>query len=273
MSVGADNAGERTRVKLSELIASMRANAGTVAASVGDDWLQGRSVFGGLQAAIALAAMRTLIPVQTPLRTLQMTFIAPIESGLVTANARVLRAGKSATHAEARLEGPDGLQAQAIGVFGVGRDSIVRQPLPAPAPFTGARRRLGYAPGMPSFLQHFDADLLTGAAPFANANVVRNVYEIGLRDSGPMTEAHLLAIADFVPPVALSWMPKLVPGSSLTWMLELLDHGFAAQPLSGWRVASDLVAARDGYTSQSTTLWAPDATPVALSRQSMVVFG
>ena len=102
---------------------------------------------------------------------------------------------------------------------------------------------------------------------------MRNIYEIGLRDSGPMSEAHLLALADFVPLVALSWLPKLAPGSSLTWMLELLDHGFAAQPLSGWRVESDLVAARDGYTSQSTTLWAPDATPVALSRQSMVVFG
>ena len=251
----------------------MRTGAGTAEALVSDDWLQGRSVFGGMQAAIALAAMRTLIPMQIALRTLQMTFVAPVESGLVTANARVLRAGKSAQHAEARLEGPDGLQALAIGVFGAPRDSIVQVPVPAPAPVTAARSKLGYTPGMPSFLQHFDAELLAGAPPFANVRVERNVYEIGLRDSGPMTEAHLLALADFVPPVALSWMPKLTPGSSLTWMFELLDHGFAAQPLSGWRVESDLVAARDGYTSQSTTLWAPDATPVALSRQSMVVFG
>jgi hypothetical protein len=165
------------------------------------------------------------------------------------------------------------LQAQAIGVFGVARDSIVRHSLPVPAPFAGARRKLGFAPGMPSFLQHFDAQILAGAPPFANARIARNVYEIGLRDSGPMSEAHLLALADFVPPVALSWMPKLTPGSSLTWMFELLDHAFATQPLSGWRVEADLVAARDGYTSQSTMLWAPDATPVALSRQSMVVFG
>src|SRR5512140_2324117 len=125
----------------------MRTSAGTAEALVSDDWLQGRSVFGGMQAAIALAAMRTLIPMPTALRTLQMTFVAPIECGLVTANARVLRAGKSAQHAEARLQGADGLQALAIGVFGAARDSIVQHPLPPPAPVTAARSKLGYAPG------------------------------------------------------------------------------------------------------------------------------
>jgi hypothetical protein len=38
-------------------------------------------------------------------------------------------------------------------------------------------------------------------------------------------------------------------------------------------VDAELVAARDGYTSQSVMLWAPDGTPVAISRQSMLVFG
>ncbi len=87
-----------------------------------------------------------------------------------------------------------------------------------------------------------------------------------------MTESHLLAIADFVPPVALSWLPHVVPGSSLTWMIELLSENFAGQPLSGWRVETDMIAARDGYISQSTLVRAPDGSPIALSRQAMVVF-
>jgi hypothetical protein len=68
-------------------------------------------------------------------------------------------------------------------------------------------------------------------------------------------------------------MDKPVPGSSLTWMFELLEPQFAAHPSEGWRLESQMSAARDGYTSQTTTLFAPDGTPVALSRQSMVVFG
>jgi hypothetical protein len=58
----------------------------------------------------------------------------------------------------------------------------------------------------------------------------------------------------------------------MTWMLEVLDT-FADQPLRGWRTDSEMTAARDGYTSQTTTVYAPDGRAVALSRQSMVVFG
>ena len=43
---------------------------------VPEDWLQGRTLFGGLQAVVGLAAMRTLAPA-APLRSLQVTFLAP----------------------------------------------------------------------------------------------------------------------------------------------------------------------------------------------------
>ena len=66
---------------------------------------------------------------------------------------------------------------------------------------------------------------------------------------------------------------KLTPGSSMTWMLEVLHPNFTAQPLQGWRVEAEMVAARDGYSSQSTIIYAPDGTATVLSRQSMVVFG
>jgi hypothetical protein len=68
-------------------------------------------------------------------------------------------------------------------------------------------------------------------------------------------------------------MRKPSPGSSLTWMLEFLSDRFEDLPLDGWRVDAELVAARAGYTSQSTMVWGPGGEAVALSRQSMVVFG
>ncbi len=64
-----------------------------------------------------------------------------------------------------------------------------------------------------------------------------------------------------------------MPGSSLTWMLEFLADSFSHLPLERWRIDLELLAARDGYTNQSGLLWAPDGSPIALSRQSMLVYG
>jgi acyl-CoA thioesterase len=263
----------KSSMTLSELVGSMRRSQGHAQADVGEDWLQGRSLFGGLQAVIALSAMRTLIPDDVPLRTLQMTFIAPVPAGSVSASARVLRSGKSATHVEARIENGDDVSATIIGVFGLSRESIVEHDLPAPRSFESRPFRVPYIQGVaPSFMQHFSVELLDGAPPFSGNAIQRAAYRLGLDGDGPLTESHVLALADFVPPVALSWSPKVAPGSSLTWMLEFFDHDFANQSLQGWHVESEMVAARDGYTSQSTTLWTPNGRAVALSRQSMVVF-
>jgi acyl-coenzyme A thioesterase PaaI-like protein len=258
---------------LSELLRAARREPGTLVSEVTPDWLQGRSAFGGLQGAFAVEAMRTLVDASFPLRTFQMTFAAPISDGECTTRANVLRAGKNTMHVEARIVSGEETLAHAIGVFGLARTSIVARSLP-PAPAKKPGMRLPYvANAMPNFFQHFDVSLLEGALPYSNQPVHRNVFELGLKDSGGATDAHLIALADFVPPVALSWMPKPTPGSSMTWMLEFVDQDFAQQPLSGWLVDSEMVAARDGYTSQSTMLWSPAGVSTLLSRQSMVVFG
>ena len=188
--------------------------------------MQGRSAFGGLQGAFAIEAMRTLVDASFALRTFQMTFVAPIGEGECTTLASVLRAGKNTMHVEARIVGGQETLAHAIGVFGHARESIVKRDLPPP-PAKKPGTTLPYVPKMmPSFFQHFDVKLLEGALPFSNQPVHRNVYELGLKDSSNATDAHLIALADFVPPVGLSWMPKPTPGSSMTWMLELLDQTF-----------------------------------------------
>lgn len=103
---------------------------------VPDDWLQGRTLFGGMQAIVGLAAMRSLVP-EVPLGSLQVTFLAPVPGGPVTARAKVLRSGKSATHVEARIVDGDKALALLVGVFGLPRPSAValrpRQAVVTPA--------------------------------------------------------------------------------------------------------------------------------------------
>ena len=61
----------------SALLDSARPHDGGLALDVPPDWAQGRSIFGGLQAAFAVRAMRSIVDPAVPLRSLQVTFIGP----------------------------------------------------------------------------------------------------------------------------------------------------------------------------------------------------
>lgn len=257
----------------SVLMSRVRAAGGEAQVEVPEDWLQGRTIFGGLQAAIALAAMRTLAP-PAPLRTLQATFLAPVPGGTVRARARLLRSGRSATHIEGRLLDGDETLALVVGVFGFARESAVSLRPRRPQVREDGGIALPFASGTtPNFTQHFDARWLVGAPPFAGTANAENVIALGMRDEGKATQAHVVAMADFIPPVALSFLREPAAAASLTWMLELLADDVSALPLSGWRIDARMEAAGDGYTNQSLVLWGPGGVPVALGRQCMVVFG
>lgn len=252
-----------------------------------DDWLQGRSAFGGLQAAFALKAMRELTGVASPLRVMQTTFIAPVGGGEVTVTARTLRAGKSVTHVEARLmQGADTL-CLVVGVFGAGRESTVAVPMAAIAPPPGPEgfRDLPFARGIaPNFTQHFVWRWSRGGFPYSGsaepATAIWLKHRTPTGTSAFEAEYAFVALADAVPSPAISMMKGPKASSSLTWTLELLrdtpPQGDDATFGSGhafWRIDSEIHQARDGYVAQTATVFTPDGKPLALSRQSVVVFG
>src|SRR6478752_3345958 len=106
---------EQTTTPFSVLLSRIHASEGASTLDVPEDWLQGRTLFGGLQAVVGLAAMRSLAP-DAPLRSLQVTFVAPVPGGPVHARARILRSGKSATHVESRIVDGDNTLAMMVGV-------------------------------------------------------------------------------------------------------------------------------------------------------------
>jgi acyl-coenzyme A thioesterase PaaI-like protein len=264
-------------ISFSTLLSSATEVDGTVTLDVPAEWMQGRSAFGGLQAALALRAMRAVVP-DVPLRTVQATFVAPAPAGRLRARAHVLRRGQNATHVEARIGDGDATIAVVIGVFGAARRSAVAviptQPAVVEPSTEVSPIELQFDPGQfPTFVQHFSARLLRGRPPFSGSLDREQVIEVDLRDQGLTTESHVLAIADFIWPLGLSHLRSPANGSTLTWMLELIAERIDHLALSGWRVDAELVAARDGYTSQAVMVWGPNGVPVALSQQSMLVFG
>ncbi|MGO9835415.1 MAG: acyl-CoA thioesterase [Polyangiaceae bacterium] len=258
----------------SQLLSSAREVDGVWRTAVPDDWMQGRSVFGGLQGALAAQAMRSCVAPEVPLRVLQMTFIAPAARGDLDVRPQMLRAGKSATHVEARVSSGGALASIAVGVFGRARPSHVEVvPRVAAVPPEEARRASPVAAPHINFTQHFKMRWLRGDPPFSGTSVPRAVIEVGLNDRGVTSTEHVIAIADAIPPLALSLLKAPAPGSTLTWTLEMLKDTFDDVPLDGWVHHAELTAGRDGYTNQSVFVCARDGSVAALSRQSMVVFG
>jgi len=261
-------------MQFSELLSGIKRHGGYAIWEVHPEWMQGRAVFGGLQAVLALQAMRGLVPDEIPLRALQVTFLAPCNSSHIEARAAVLREGKSVVQAEARLTDGENPLAVVTAVFGRPRTSRLHRMPVMPEVGRDNAREFPYIPGVvPAFIQHFSATWLRGGIPFSGVEDPELVVELGMKGEAGSSESHVVAMADFVPPIGLSWMKEPTPGSSVTWMLEILTEQVDDLPMDGWRVDAEMVAADSGYTHQSLMLWGPQGQPVALGRQTMVVFG
>jgi acyl-CoA thioesterase len=261
----------------SEVLESLAPREHEQATSVPADWMQGRSVYGGLQTALAVRAMRTLVPAGFPLRSVQTTFVGPVE-GAIRLRVNLLRTGKNVIHAEARMLTGDQTAMVVVGVFGRSRASRAEVPAEAPS-FVATYEPLDlpYVDGVsPAFAQHFSFRWLAGALPFTNTSARearRAVLDVGVRDRGPTTEEHLIALADAPPPLGLAMLSDFAPGSSVTWTMQFLLDGLADLPLTGWRLHAALRAGHGGYTNQEVTLCTPSGVPAAFSYQTMMVFG
>jgi hypothetical protein len=77
---------------LGAMLAGAEPVEGGFALDIADDWLQGRTAYGGLTSAIAPAAARGVSADLPPLRSGQLSMIAPL-AGRIEARARLLRQG------------------------------------------------------------------------------------------------------------------------------------------------------------------------------------
>ena len=240
-----------------------------------ESWSQGRSVFGGLSSAFAVTAMNKLTE-DLPLRSLLVSFIAPIPPGEIQVETHVQRRGKNVTQLRADVRSGGECCLQAMGVYGRARPSLTVDPetdfqaLPRQSgiPFSAHKKR---APG---FLRFFNGCWAGGALPFSG----RKVRQLGIWakhriDMEAFPAEALISIADIPPPVMLSHYKKPpVPSSSLTWSLEFIRPPCTV-PIDWFYIQSELEAAADGYTQQSARIFTEDGTLCLLSRQCMVYFG
>lgn len=238
--------------------------------AIPDDWLQGRTAYGGLSAAIALHCAMQSEDDLPPLRSAQVSFIGPL-SGPIMITAHKLRRGKNAAFIQADVESEAGLGLRCTFVFMRAIESEVDYqttdlpdfPRPGPGDTTFK--------GNPhvAFTRNFEfLDRREGPAlkPAEWLRWTRLNERDGL---DPMVE--LIAIGDCLPPAALRLLGRNVPMSSMTWILNVLGPAPSTED-GWWLLRSNADYARAGSSSQQMGIWNAAGEMVAEQMQSVALF-
>lgn len=235
-----------------------------------EGWTQGRTLYGGMTAALCAEAARRRFPGLPPLRSAQFAFTGAA-AGRLRFAPTLIRQGRSSSFVSVDGLAESGQVARALFAHGADRQSQVAHdradapPVPAPEdcpPFFEAPRD--------GFFQNFEMRLAAGARPLSpGAEPAFTVWVRHLDDAGVEPAVSLLALADSLPPAAMVAFPAPAPISTVTWSLDVL------QPveLGEWRLLSSASEqAADGYSLQAMSLWSRDGRRLAAGRQTVAIF-
>jgi acyl-CoA thioesterase len=256
----------------SNVIAQAQSRNDGLVAVVPESWHQGRTAYGGFSSALALGAAMRAAGDASPLRSAQVSMIAPLH-GEVEVRAQVLRRGRNATWvaAEMRREGQIGLTATFVFMGPVDSALHVNDCAPPPDLVPAEAARDFVNERGPTFLRnHFDVRFAQPRREEKRPEICWWVRARERESLDPMVE--LLLCADALPPGVMSLLPPATPVSTMQWQVNLLTPAPATD--EGWwllRSASDY--AEQGCSSQRMAIWNAAGAPMLAGMQSVALFG
>lgn len=259
-------------MSFTQLLESATHKDGVFKVVISEDWMQGRTTYGGLSAALCLETALRAFPDAPPLRSALVSFIGPA-GGPVEGKAKMLRQGKSVSFIEADITGEKGIATRCNFAFGGARPSQWNRTfaptpeMPAPEdcpPFIPEGRG-------PSFADHFDSRLAKGGRPASGSKDHDHFIWVRHKDEHANSVVGLLALADMPPPALMPMFAAFAPISSMTWMVNLLTD--KPQSRDGWwLMQSRAEQAGDGYSSQDMLVWNREGELVISGKQSVAIF-
>jgi acyl-CoA thioesterase len=240
---------------------------------VGPDWMQGRTAYGGISAALALDAALRDHPGDAPLRSAQVSFVGPV-GGETATSTRLLRQSKSSRFVGADLSSDLGYGTNAVFSFMPGRQSHldhqritspdVREPESLESVPEHAMR--------PEFTRKFDMRPIGGPG-FGHGKETAEIITWVRWIEEPACDPHmaLLALADALPPAALVLFTQFGPLSSSTWMQHFLtDHPTSHD--GWWLLASRSAQVQRGFSAQSMYIWNRNRELVSVGGQGVAIY-
>lgn len=248
--------------------------------SIDSSWGQGRTLFGGLSAALAFNKVRQGIDPERPLRSLSVNF-----SGQALADTpfkleqQVLSNGKSISQVNGQVVQNERIVTQVCACFGLERQSNIQVNSPkVELPTLGSHQRFNYMKGLtPEFVKHFEFEYCKGQFPFSNSPSNKLAGWMRFKEPGAeFTEAHLIALIDSWPPTVLQKLKSFAPCATVSWNVEivqplsLLKHSLQADDWLYYD--AEIKQAHHGYAHTEAKVYSSDGTLLALSRQLVAIY-
>ena len=256
----------------------LRAARGSEELTMPESWSQGRATFGGLTAALMFERMEKLVAEGRAMRSLQVSFVGPVEPEVPASfEAEILREGKAVSQVQGRIVQKGETRLVCLASFGGDRDSQVQvDALPAPeANPVSQCPGLDYIEGVtPEFIRQIEMRWAFGNLPFSG----KGGRELGgwmqFREAPEVfTDAHIVALVDAWPPAVLPHLKERAPASSLTWTIEFVQPQPELGKDNWFLYKANIEHARDGYGHVAAMIWSQSGELVAISRQTVTVFG
>jgi acyl-CoA thioesterase len=256
----------------SALLASMSHGDGQYQVAHGEDWGQGRTLYGGITLALAAHAARLAFPDLPPMRSAQAAFTGPA-SGVLTIKPIKVAAGKSSAFIGVDITTDAGTALRATFCYGVARQSafahsdLAAPQVAAPDECPGFFR----SQFAPSFTGQFDGRQVGKVAMLSGSDDPDMFVWIRHRDSDVAeTDAGLIALADALPPAVMLMFKEPSPISTASWAMEFLTETYANR---GWHLLlSQAEHVGDGYSSQHMNVWDEQGKPLMVARQLVTIY-
>lgn len=254
-----------------EMLAPIDGSAGEIHLPSANDWMQGRTLYGGFSALVAYTAATRAHPDLPPLRSAQIAFVAPA-GDTFESRVEVVRRGRNVAQVRSDLLVDGKTALSAFFVFGTEREPNALHPAPKVEPWPGApesNKALS-----PPKEKHFFANYEIRRAQDTSGPgdpIVRRWFRLR-EESGLDPISQLILIGDTLPPAAFRAMKRQGPLSSINWMLNILDP----EPVTrdGWWLAETRSDHADhGYSSERLRLWNADGQMVMAGMQATAIFG
>ncbi|MES2663385.1 MAG: thioesterase family protein [Pseudomonadota bacterium] len=270
-------------------------HSGTAKIHLSDAWTQGRAMFGGVVAALAIRVanmhhlkiiknqIQNIADAKALLRSAQILFLAPIESGDVVFTAKLLRQGRSVTHY--RVEGvqDDAIKIEVLCTIASPRDTSIADHNWITTPnlsLPDSVKDLPFVPNiMPNFSQRFQYRWLTGGALMSGSQDNKiggwcRAHDVVAQTESvkPYWQELLVCLADAWPPAVLSRATKIAPASSMSWMLEWVQPITSYAPDQWFGFTETIDSLHKGYAATHHILWAAQQQPLIIGRQTIAYF-
>ena len=261
-------------MKFSDVMSAVPASENDESLAVSGAWLQGRTLFGGLTAAIALEAVQKRFPNLPSIRSAQVTFVGPIGVDCEV-KVTVLRQGKSVTTIRSEVVSESGIGTSCIFVFGASRNSMFDQsfiPMPdVPSVESSEDYITEDSPLKSEFISYFDCRLARGARPITSQNIYEHYIWARHKDDLAKGPSAILAIGDMPAPALAASMPTPNMISTITWMLNFVQDDLENED-GWWLIKTKAENGKGGYSSENTHIWNSKGQIVVTARQNVAIF-